>query len=155
MPNGDPNWYREVKPKLDAFFGQIADMLEEFATNHNLLIDKYYHQGDDWTFRFRHPQGGSAAIQVNRHESDGVMIGAAWQIADYDSGTLLSRHTDMVKCTIEESRLRDMLRETLLTILGWKKKDLEPNKHKFTEWKEISKADFERRPRTYPFPKIE
>jgi hypothetical protein len=42
MPNGDPNWYREVKPQLDVFFGQIADVLEEFAARYNLAIEKYY-----------------------------------------------------------------------------------------------------------------
>ncbi len=155
MPNGDPNWYKEVKPELDAFFAQIADVLEEFAARYNLAIEKYYHEGSSWIFRFRHPLGGIAGIHVNHVDNDHIMVGAAWQIADYDSTILLSKHTDAVKCEIKETDLRGSLYRMLTTVLAWKKHDLIPEKHKFTEWKEVRKADFEKGERAYPFPKIE
>lgn len=155
MPNGDPNWYREVKPKLDAFFAQIADVLEGFAARYNLAIEKYCHQGSSWIFRFRHPLGGIAGIHVNHVDNDHIMVGAAWQIADYDCATLLWKHTDTVKCEIKGTDLHDLLYRMLMTVLGWKRHDLIADKHKFTEWKEVRKADFEKRERAYPFPKIE
>jgi hypothetical protein len=155
MPNGDPNWYREVKPELDAFFGQIAGVLEEFAARYNLTIEKYYHQGKNWTFRFRCRLGGTGSIQVNYVDSDHVMVGACWVIFDYDSATMLSKHTDVVKWRVKETNLRELLYKMLMTVLGWRRVDLAADKRKFTEWKEVPKADFEKRERDYPFPKIE
>jgi len=83
------------------------------------------------------------------------MVGACWVIFDYDSATMLSKHTDVVKWRVKETNLRELLYKMLMTVLGWRRVDLAADKRKFTEWKEVPKADFEKRERDYPFPKIE
>ncbi len=157
MPNGDPNWMKDEYPKLEEFFGKISTVLEAFANKYNLLIDKYYHQGKDWTFRFRHPRGGVAGIQVLKlsNEEEMIGIGAAWQIADRKTCTLYSKHTEVEKYFLEESVLLEALTRHLKLVLSWQKEEMEQSKQLHPEWKQIRKKDFEKRELSYPDPKLE
>ena len=154
MPNGDPNWAKNELPQLEAFFCKISDILEEFAATHNLMIEKYYHQGQDWTFRFRHPKGGLGGLTVKKSdEVDSVWIGGFWWIDDYDKCTRSSKHTDMKRSSIREKELRAFLVRMLHSILSWQKEDLWLLKSKYDDWhKSSTKEQFERRLEQYPTP---
>ncbi len=157
MPNGDPDWGKKEYPKLEEFFGKISGILEDFAESYNLIIDKYYHQGNGWTFRFRHYSGGRAGIKLSKLSSEEEIVGiwAVWQIADYDTCTLYSKHTEIEKCSLEESVLLEVLTRHLKLVLSWRKEDLAPTVGKYKEWKKMSKEEFNREFEKYPTPKID
>ena len=154
MPNGDPNWGKNEFPQLEAFFAQIADVLEEFAETHNLKIDKYYHQFPDWSFQFRHPEGGIGQIEVRKLSEDSVKFYAAWWI-DYlkprrrDSKSLAGN-----ECSLDKVLIKSNLEELFKTILSWKKTDLDKGSV-FPEYGErITKGQHEKDLARYPFPKL-
>lgn len=155
MPNGDPNWMKDEYPKLEEFFGKISTVLEDFANKYNLLIDKYYHQGKDWTFRFRHPEGGTGQIFVLKRGEDQVGVAVSWQIADRKTCTSYSKHTEIENYSLEESVLLEALTRHLKLVLSWQKEEMEQSKQLHSEWKQIRKKDFEKRELSYPFPKLE
>src|SRR5262245_29109271 len=35
-------------PALEAFFAPIAGVLKDFADDHSLMLDRYYHQSPSW-----------------------------------------------------------------------------------------------------------
>lgn len=156
MPNGDPDWAKNELPKLEAFFSKISKVLEDFASTYNLMIDKYYHQGRDWTFRFRHPKGGVGGITVKKSsEEQYVWIGAAWSLDDYDKCTRSIKHTKMEKCSIEGKVLNAFLNKIFKTILSWQKEDLSPLKCKYADWrKQWTREEFECKDERYPTPKL-
>ncbi len=155
MPNGDPDWGVKERPELEKFFSKISTVLEGFANKYNLLIDKYYHQGKDWTFRFRHPEGGTGQIFVLKRGEDQVGVAVSWHIADRKTCTSYGKHTEMEKYSLEESVLLEALTRHLKLVLSWQKKDIEQSKQLHPEWKQIRKKEFEAREHSYPFPKID
>lgn len=157
MPNGDPVQWKKEFPKIQTFFNKISNVLEQFASSHNLMVEKYYHEGASWTFRFRHPRGGQAGIQLLKlsSEEEIVGIGTAWQIADYDACTLYSKHTEIEKCSLEESVLLEALTRHLKLVLSWQKEDLTSAGGKYEEWKKHPREKIEGDVLKYPIPKID
>ncbi len=155
MPNGDPDWGKKEYPKLEEFFGKISGILEDFAESYNLIIDKYYHQGRDWTFRFRHPEGGLGQIFVIKQGEEHVGVAGAWHVDDYDTLTRYTKHIEVNKCSLEKATLFALLNETFKLVLSWQKEDLTPGKHKCNEWKKHSKEMIEGDILKYPIPKID
>ncbi len=84
MPNGDPTFDVEAE---QAWFAPIAGSLLSFAKRRNLLLDRYYHDGRSWTFRFNHPFGGQASISAHHYPGDAARIGSSWHLDDYDRFT--------------------------------------------------------------------
>jgi hypothetical protein len=84
MPNGDPNFDFHG---MEQFFAPLADAIHEFAAKRNLLVDKYYHHGRDWSLRFNHPKGGQASIDLIRDEAEQLQISPVWHFDDYDKFT--------------------------------------------------------------------
>ncbi len=155
MPNGHPDWSEKELPKLEAFFSKISKVLKGFANRYNLMIDKYYHQTDSWTFRFRHPLGGHCHIHVHKCGEEHVELGVSWQICDYDASTMYSKHTKLKRCTLKKTALLALLTEMLKLVLCWRKEDLMPVNGKYNEWKEVSKEEFEKQDDKYPIPKLD
>jgi len=87
VPNGNPNFAEEELPALEAFFRPLAPTLERFASEHHLLIDRYYHDGPGWDFRFRHPRGGEAYVEVRRAADGAIKIIKMWWQDDYERAT--------------------------------------------------------------------
>jgi hypothetical protein len=155
MPNGDPNWRKNELPKLRAFFRKISKVLKHFARTHNLKIDKYYHQGPAWTFRFRHPKGGVGQIFVRKSDEEHVLVAVDWFIDDYDKLTRYDKHTELQKCSLDHTALRTFLEEMLKTMLSWRKEDLTPFKSKYHCWqREMTKEEFEKKVEKYPISKL-
>jgi len=144
MPNGNPNFEKEELPFLEAFFSKISSVLESFSNEHNLLIEKYYHEGPSWNFQFKHPVDGVGKIQVQKNDNDTVCVGYVWWIDDYDTST------SFMKCTppggeqigLDHIELRQALEDALEDILRWEKKDLVPHKAPYPWSKRCSKEQF-------------
>jgi hypothetical protein len=154
MPNGHPKWTEKELPKLEEFFSKIASVLEEFARAHNLMIERYYHQGSAWTFMFQNSKGGNGQIEVEKSGHDSVLIRRSWYIDDYDNNTRWLKYPLGKKYSLEHRILREVLEESLKQIFSWNKEDLEPHKNKYYTWSKIfSKAEFEQQQAKYPVPK--
>jgi len=157
MPNGDPDWGTKEHPMLEAFFGKISDVLEEFADDHNLLIEKYFHQGNSWSFLFRHPKGGIGKIQVQKCKEDQVKIYPIWWIDYYEENRRDSKHPNGSKVSLERDELRKELDKLFRIIISWAKEELEigsPNPNSI--WKKTwNKEEFEKQDEQYPIPKID
>jgi len=155
MPNGDPDWRTKELPKLETFFGKISDVLEDFATSHNLTIIKYYHQGRDWTLRFRHPEGGLGQIFVLKKGEDEIGLSSSWQIANYDECTLRSKHTEIKSYQLNDNLLFNRLQKALKEILTWGRDELGKDNIVHPEWKGATKEIFEAEEQSYSVPKID
>jgi hypothetical protein len=75
LPNGNPNFATEELPALEVFFRPLKPALERFATDHNLMIERYYHDLPAWDFRFRHPKGGEAYSAAPVSLPTAVLVG--------------------------------------------------------------------------------
>lgn len=119
MPNGS-HYTEQQWHDMTSFFETISEPLNEFAAKFGLVIDKYYHNGPDWTFRFGHPLGGSGHIQVMRTENNSVWVAFGWYIDDFDDFTRSSKHEVWKDVSFEPDQLFDSLEKALKTILGWR-----------------------------------
>ncbi len=156
MPNGSPERWEKEFPKVEAFFSKISKVLEGFAISYNLMINKYYHQGADWCFLFRHHEGGVGNIVVQKCGDSYVMIYLIWWVDDYDANRRDSKHTEGKKCSLEAEVLSATLNEALYKVLSWQKEDLTRGRgNPYCNWKdEMTKEEFERQSEKYPFPKL-
>src|SRR5215467_15982703 len=66
MPNGSPEITEAEWTKIREFFDKISGTLSDFASRHNLAVVEYYHESPSWSFRFQHPKGGGATVNVER-----------------------------------------------------------------------------------------
>ena len=156
MPNGSPDWEKRKRPKLEEFFKTISNVLVDFAKNHNLLIEKYFHQTPTWTFMFQHPKGGGAQIQVEKIGDNSVLLWSSWWIDDFDNQTRWWKYVKGESCTLDDNKLRDALEQIFKQLISWKKEDLKPVKSKYYRWgKQRDKEEFEGQIKEYPVPKIE
>src|SRR5262245_7698730 len=106
--------------ELERFFRPIATCLEQFASEHNLLIERYYHDAPVWSLRFDHPAGGSATIDVARAVVGGsVTVTGTWWLDVYREFTRYLRDTARVSCPAEPDAVTQVLRSTLSEVLGW------------------------------------
>jgi hypothetical protein len=154
MPNGSHYSEQEWR-EITSFFETISESLNEFAAKFGLVIDKYYHDGPDWTFRFAHPLGGSCHIQVMRTANDSVWVAFGWYNDDYDAFTRSSKHEVWKGLSPEPIQLINSLEKALKTILRWKLGE-------WTEvvggyqypWGQYSKQEWEQMNPKYPVPII-
>ncbi len=155
MPNGSYNWVNDEYPKLEQYFGQIASVLNRFSEQHNLCLEKYYHQSPNWTFLFRHPKKGIGQIFVHMKDSSHVGIAASWQIFDYQNRSLSDKHTELVQVELDGKKIFSCLEKSLLELLNWDKSELRKDDEVFEDWSQVSEEEFYKRENSYPFPKIE
>src|SRR5436309_3238430 len=113
MPNGDYETSPAEWEAIHCFFDSICRPLTTFASRHRLLIDKYYHDSKDWTFRFRHPFDGVASIAVVYVDATSLSIQARWHVDDYDHGTRSMRWGERATHAIDPAGLLDLLEDAL------------------------------------------
>ncbi|MHC4743571.1 MAG: hypothetical protein ACYS8Z_16780 [Planctomycetota bacterium] len=118
-------WAQEELPVIKRFFERIAPVLVEFASDHNLKLEKYYHDGPTWDFLFRHQAGGTCYIEIRKCDDEGVKICGDWSVYQYDEGLGYNKHTQLIDCSIAENELRTGLKDMLRLVLSWKRDDLE------------------------------
>lgn len=157
MPNGDFNWSEKELPKLKIFFSKIAVVLNKFAQDYGLKIEKYDHQISGWEFRFRHIRGGAGYIDVLKGDEESVKLNAVWMIDDYETGTRFLKTSDVVISTLDEIELHDKLTKMIKLVFSWHQEDLRSYRSDvYQQWKEKwTKEDFERLNDKYPLPKVD
>jgi hypothetical protein len=153
MPNGDPNSDYEG---MERFFAPIAEAIKEFASRKNLFVDKYYHDGCDWTLRFRHPKGGVANIFLIRDQCDQLLIGSCWTFDDYDKLTRYFHQRDLDQYPPDPNLVVNALEKELaaLTRLAFGSWNGASPGNK--GWRELfTKDQFAAQEATYPIPRID
>ena len=157
MPNGHANdrRYADIIADHDRFFAAVARGITDFATAHNLLLEKYYHEAPMWSLGFAHPAGGQARIDVTRTEEDGLSVGATWWIDDYDSFTRSIRVQNPVPTELVRAKLTPRLEQLLTEVLAWKPGDWTQvaTGYKGIWDKTWTKAQFEKLAHQWPCPK--
>ncbi len=152
MPNGDPNWGIEKFHEVEKFFSKIEAILENFAEEHNLLIEKYYHQGEDWSFLFKHSQGGIGKIQAQKKGENKVVLYPLWWIDDFAENRRDHINGEPVVLTLNKLELQQELQKMLVLILSWRKEDLTIGASDDLCKMGFSRKDFERQQAKYPTP---
>lgn len=119
MPNGDPEFGEKSLPRLEAFFAKLAPLLNRFASKHNLKLEKYYHESSSWSLQFRHPHGGIAKIDVEKHSDNTVRIWACWWHDDYDKATRSIKRLETEPMDTAAAVLEVALDSTLARVVAW------------------------------------
>ena len=155
MPNGQSHTQSEWN-EITAFFERIAPQLNEFAAKHGLAIDKYYHNTADWTFRFAHPLGSNAQIQVIKEGESCVCLAWGWYKDDYDSFTRFAKHEAVNGVSITPETLAPALENALKTTLSWRDGQWTIVATGYQNiWGQYTKKEFERMKATYPLPRTD
>jgi hypothetical protein len=153
LPNGDPEFHLKEEPELETFFRPIADALTAFARQHNLKLEKYYHQSPSWSFTFRHPQGGVAKIQVCRESAEAAGLLCFWWYDEYDQ---LTRHMKNSKgksksVSREPEALTRELEECLKLVVSWQFGTWDEHCGGYDSWKKTwTKQQFDALLDSYP-----
>jgi hypothetical protein len=151
MPNGDYETTPEEWEAVHCFFDSMCRQLTTFASNHRLVIDKYYHDSKTWTFRFRHPFDGVANIEVGYIDGVSLSIWSCWQVSDYDRGTLSSRQSARTVQPLEPAQLQSLLDGLLRDVLSWRRGEWTDVATGYSEWRRhFTKEEFARLDENYP-----
>lgn len=119
MPNGNPEYQEKVPSDVEAFFAQIANVLNNFGSKHDLLLERYYHSAPCWKFNFRHPKGGAGSIDVFKESEDSLKIYAHWWIDDFDNFARFLRTEETPAFEVDSVNLAETLEKQLRRILSW------------------------------------
>ncbi len=152
MPNGIPEFEESVPENITAFFAQIADMLNEFASRHNLMTERYYHGSHCWMFGFRHPNGGIGSIDVMRESDETIKIYTHWWIDDFEKFARFLRTEETVEQ--EFMNLADVLEEQFQKILTWQISELTKVETDYEPYWKPYKKELQNYVEQYPSPKL-
>ena len=133
-------------------FGPIGPKLTAFANQHNLLIEKYWHQEPSWRFSFRHPRGGTGCLEVLAKEKATFMMSTFYWIDNYELGIRRARRTFLD--AVDVTQVFDRLEESYTELLTWRPEDMDEFGDGFTEaWhRAYSKQEFYAFNEKYPVP---
>jgi hypothetical protein len=150
MPNGNPNF---SAAKLQEWFAPLSPELMNFASAHNLLIDKYYHESPSWSFRFNHPKGGQASISLSMHGDDTAGVGSSWHVDDYDRFTRSIHWRKERRVQKVASEIRSALESELAAVLAVPLGEWNQVADGYRPiWSRYTKAEFEAMTPKYPVP---
>src|SRR5262245_46049106 len=119
MPNGRPDFAETERPLLEQFFAPVADCLERFGLEHNLLLTRYWHQEPCWDYMFRHPLGGSGRIMIHKAGEDLLSVQGLWWVDRYDEFTRCIRRSAPHHIKRDPKGLAPVLLAALEEVLGW------------------------------------
>jgi hypothetical protein len=103
----------------DQFFSQFAWDFLNFAADHNLRVEKYWHGLPCWRFSFKHPKGGLSYIEVFREGQNEISISGYWWLDSYDEGKRFTRKQQSEILVLDALRMSDLLRATLDVVVAW------------------------------------
>jgi hypothetical protein len=153
VPNGnaDAGYFVE----LDQFFAPMASHITDFASRHNLLLEKYYHEAPMWSLGFSHPAGGQARLDITRTKDNALSLGASWWLDDYDSFTRSIRTKESNSLESSGEALTGALEKLLREVLGWKRGAWTQVATGYKGiWDKVwTKAEFEKLAEQWPRPK--
>jgi hypothetical protein len=153
MPNGDSPEFKKELPALLKFFSGISKYLEQFASERNLNISKYYHESPSWDFKFRHPKGGEGRLYVERIDDQNIIIHQNWWFDDIEKFSRSIKWSSSDPIKLKPESLLALLDQKLDEILDWELGDwdeVHPGYER--EWKIWTKEDFERMLSVLPLP---
>jgi len=122
---------------VDAF-RSVAPIVEAFAREHDLLIERYRRGKSAWELRFARRQGGEAVITLSYRERTGHVLdlSVTWWIDDRgnQSRRLRSEKVAVYDRRATPATLRQQLGAALLTVDCWTLDDLGPPHGPFRTW---------------------
>ncbi|HKW63394.1 MAG TPA: hypothetical protein VJN89_12675 [Candidatus Acidoferrum sp.] len=127
MPIGDYSLPHDDWERIRAFFERLSPILVQFAKDHNIAIDRYYHDAPMWAFRFRHPKGGGASIDVHRVSDHTIRVNKVWYLDVYETFTRHIKSEDSGELPLEQTELVEILEVCLKRVAGWKREDMTPH----------------------------
>jgi len=133
---------RQQSDSLNQLFEPYEETLIEFATNHNLLIDKYYHGSSTWSLCFEHPSGGNAKITLSIDKQGSAFLRSIWWQDDF--AALSRKIKTSTSKTLSQPKLAQLLDDELILVAGWIEADLD-EKHELPKYpgKELTKHEFD------------
>jgi hypothetical protein len=109
-------------------FRSVAPVIESFAREHDLLIERYRGGRAGWDLHFARRLGGEARISVSYRERTGHVLDvlAVWWLDDLESRSrrLRSAKLGVFRRRESTSILRELLASALELVDGWKLDDL-------------------------------
>jgi hypothetical protein len=155
MPNGSPDFAETERPLLEQFFAPVADCMEQFGLEHNLMLTRYWHQEPCWDYMFRHPLGGVGRIMTYKADEDLLSVQGLWWVDRYDEFARYIRRSTPRVIQRYPKDLASALRTGLAEILGWQGgnwDDIAGGYHE--EWSRTGKEAFEGMIAYYPIPRV-
>jgi hypothetical protein len=153
MPNGSPDFAETERPLLEQFFAPVADCLEHFGLEHNLMLTRYWHQEPCWDYMFRHPLGGVGRIMIYKGGEDLLSVQGLWWVDRYDEFARYIRRSTTRVIKREPKELAPALRAGLEEVLGWQEGSWDEIVGGNREaWSRTSKEVFESGITCYPIP---
>jgi len=136
-------------------FRAVAPVVEAFAREQGLMIERYRQGRAAWELRFARELGGEAALVLSLRERTGHVLdlSAVWWIDDFNAR---SRRLRSQKIAAWDRRadhlvLRQQLDAGLSLIDGWREDDLGPARGPYLSWsREQTAAGFEEARRQLP-----
>jgi hypothetical protein len=154
MPNGSPDFGATERPRLDEFFAPVAECLEQFALEHNLMLTRYWHQEPCWDYMFRHPLNGVGRIMIYKAGEDLLSVERLWWVDRYDESTRYIRRASPRIIRRDANDLAPALRAGFEEILEWQEGNWDDIVGGYeTEWSRASKEAFEGSITYYPIPR--
>ena len=124
---------------VDAFRA-VAPTLEDFARQHDLLIERYRRGKPAWELRFARRTGGEAVVTISYRERTGHVldVSVTWWVDDRQGQTrrLRSEKVGVYDRRAAPGELRQRLSAGLASIDGWTPADLGPPHGPFKAWTE-------------------
>jgi hypothetical protein len=144
MPNGNHTITPSEWMRIRDFFHKLTEVLLDFAAMHNLKVDEYYHESPSWSFRFRHPKGGGASVDLERLDDLTIRITGSWYLDEYETFTRHLKWGPKHDYLLKIIDLRKELEATLREVLSWEKKELTPYPNYTNSWSKYSKDEWDR-----------
>ena len=155
MPNGRHDFDEKVRPGLDQFFAPVAECLERFAADHNLLLTRYWHQEPCWDYMFRHPVAGVGRIMIHQTDDNRLSVQGLWWVDRYDEFARYLRRPTPCVVECDPRALAPVLAAEFEKVLGWQEGNWDDIATGYEEsWKCSSKEDFESTLAYYPVPRV-
>jgi hypothetical protein len=154
MPNGSPDFDERERPLLEQFFAPVADCLERFGLEHNLMLTRYWHQEPCWDFMFRHPLGGVGRIMIHKAGEDLLSVQGLRWVDRYDEFARYLRRSTARLIKRGPTDLAPALRAGLEEVLGWQDGNWDDIVGGYREvWSRNTKEEFEGAITYYPIPR--
>jgi hypothetical protein len=154
MPNGHLDFAETQRPRLEQFFAPVADCLERFGLDHNLMLTRYWHQEPCWDYMFRHPLGGVGRIMVYQAGEELLLVQGLWWVDRYDEFARYIRRSTPRTIGRAPDGLAQALRAGLAEVLGWREGEWDEIADGYQEeWSPTAKEAFEGALAYYPIPR--
>lgn len=128
---------------IKQYFETHLIWIEEFALEHNLYIEKYYHEFPEWALRFKHKKGGSGQIElVYTGKNNEIEIWSSWHIDEYTEFTRYLKWGIKRLVSDEQDKLREEILKEIQTVLHWNKSEMIAHRDYATIWGRYSKEEF-------------